>query len=395
MIIAKLNFTQNINNEKSLAFFEVLKESLQHYELSSGKIKLHKRSGGLDVWGALNFKTLKELMLNEKVLTVAGQPLLPLAGIRYRDFLILEAVEVLRQKSVLLTDYGLMLALRLRYNLHCADKQGILPPVRGNRKSYEEALVHYSSPANIDYVALAPRFNSEADNILSEIDQKVEKQHTLITNGIIAQNLTVDPWLVTGFFEGDGGSTISILFHESNMVSPKILISMTSHRDNKIVLEIIQYYLKQPSFTWPDEVDRNFDYIYDKKQAPHSILRFFSLYFFKDVLAPFFKEYPLQTIKYKRINMCYNVVMQHVKDQLNNVENLICVVKSIYQTPTAHNAEKSRLPLAELVDRIYALSDQTETPSRISSLSRSLPKKSTLPKVIEVGTLDLEAIPED
>lgn len=94
-----------------------------------------------------------------------------------------------------------MLALRLRYNLHCPDKYGILPPVRGNRKSYSEALVHYSTPACIDYESLAPRINSEADNILSEIDNKVQKQHDLITKGIISHNLDINPWLVTGFLK--------------------------------------------------------------------------------------------------------------------------------------------------------------------------------------------------
>lgn len=93
--------------------------------------------------------------------------------------------------------------------------------------------------------------------------------------------------------------------------------------------------------------------------------------------------------------MCYNLVMQHTTDQLNNVENLICVVKSIYQTPTAHNAEKARIPLAELIDRIYALCEETETPSRISSLSRRLPDKASLSKVVELGTLEVEAIPVD
>ena len=251
-------------------------------------------------------------MLNQNVLTVGKDHIPPLAGIRYRDFLILEAVEVLRQKSVLLTDYGLMLVLRLRYNLHCAHKHGILPPVRGNRKSYEEAIVHYASPANINYVTLAPRINSEADNILSEIDLKVQEQHKVITNGIISCNLNVDPWFVSGFFEGDGCSTVSITFNQYNMISPKILISMVSHRENRIVLEIIQYFFKQLRFNWPEEVDRNFDYIYDKKQEPHSILRFFSLYFFKDVLTPF-----LNNILYKRLN----------------IEELTCVIIWSCNTP--------------------------------------------------------------
>lgn len=226
----------------------------------------------------------------ENVLTLGEQRLPPLAGRgrRYRDFLILEAVEVLRQKSVLLSDYGLMLALRLRYNLHCPDKYGILPPVRGNRKSYSEALVHYSTPACIDYESLAPRINSEADNILSEIDNKVQKQHDLITGGIISHNLDINSWLVTGFFEGDGCATISLLFTSTYTVSPKIYMSMLSHRDNRIVLEIIQYFFKQPRFVWPAGVDRNFDYIYKKNNEPHSILRFSSLYFFQRRVSSLF-----------------------------------------------------------------------------------------------------------
>lgn len=170
---------------------------------------------------------------------------------------------------------------------------------------------------------------------------------------------------------------------------------MLSHRDNRIVLEIIQYFFKQPRFVWPAGVDRNFDYIYEKNNEPHLILRFSSLYFFKDVLAPFFKQYPLQTVKYRRINMCYNVVMQHITDQLNNVENLIYVIKNIYQTSTTNQAEKSRVPLAELIDRVYALSEQEETSLRITPLSRALPDKNSLPKVIEIGTSDLESLPND
>lgn len=395
MIIVKLNFSQNIDTEKSRAFFEVLRESLYSYGLTTGKIKLHKRAGQLDVWGALNFGKLKDLLLKEKILSLGDDIIPPLAGTRYRDFLILEAVENLRQKSILLTHYGLMLALRLRYNLHCKDKHGILPPIRGNRKSYEEALVHYSTPANIDYQSLAPRFNSEADNILSEIDQKVHNQHMLITGGILSQNLRVDPWWVTGFFEGDGCSTVSFVLNQWNTFVPRIGISMISHPDNKPVLEIVQYFFKQPHFSWPSQMNRNHDYIYEWSGHPYCSLRFFSLYFFRDVMAPFFKEYPLQSIKYHRLNMCYNVVMQHVTDQLNNVENLICVVKNIYQTPTLHISEKSRLPLPELIDRIYALSEQTVTPSRIAPLSVSLPPKDSLPRVIETSSGDEGEISDD
>jgi hypothetical protein len=87
--------------------------------------------------------------------------------------------------------------------------------------------------------------------------------------------------------------------------------------------------------------------------------------------------------------------MQHITDQLNNVENLIYVIKNIYQTSTTNQAEKSRVPLAELIDRVYALSEQEETSLRITPLSRALPDKNSLPKVIEIGTSDLESLPND
>jgi hypothetical protein len=41
--------------------FEVLKESLNNYNINTGKIKLREKAGNLAVWGALNFGVLKDL----------------------------------------------------------------------------------------------------------------------------------------------------------------------------------------------------------------------------------------------------------------------------------------------------------------------------------------------
>ena len=104
---------------------------------------------------------MKRFLTEVRVYHDGFQNLNPLVGIRYRDYLIIDAIEKLRGEGRLSTGEGFLLALRLRYNLHCSDKTGILPKF-SQRKSYDEAVVFYSQPASIDYKTLQPLILDEA-----------------------------------------------------------------------------------------------------------------------------------------------------------------------------------------------------------------------------------------
>ena len=105
------------------------------------------------------------------------------------------------------------------------------------------------------------------------------------------------------------------------------------------------------------------------------------------VFVPFFKQFPLQTIKYTRINTCYKALKNFEAGALKDVENVIKLAKNIYQTPTSHGAEKRRTPLPIFIDQIYSLFGSRETPSRIVSEIQPLPSKEVLSEEIVFESL--------
>jgi hypothetical protein len=52
---------------------------------------------------------------------------------------------------------------------------------------------------------------------------------------------------------------------------------------------------------------------------------------------------------------------------------VINLIKNIYQTPTSHGVDKRRIPLADMVNLIYAYFRPASMPSRIHPSTKALP----------------------
>lgn len=165
-------------------------------------------------------------------------------------------------------------------------------------------------------------------------------------------------------------------------VQSRIVVGISVLTVNVIIVELVKYYFtcsidsltKMPFSYRSIAITDNLGNLGQRVSS----VRFQSNYVFSRVFVPFFKNYPLQTIKYTRINIRYKSWKNFERGALKDVENVILLAKNIYQTPTSHGAEKRRIPLPVRIDQIYSLYGATNTPSRIISESIPLPNSQNL-----------------
>jgi hypothetical protein len=152
-IVATFNITQSVRYDKNIAFMVILKSSLESFAVKSTITSVDQTNQRLNIAGNANFEKFKTALRNNYILKIDNCPINCFVNLRYRDFLILDTIEDLIANNAINTHLGFLLAIRLRYNLHCYSKNEKLQTV-SNRLSLDDAIVKYSQLVYIDYANL-------------------------------------------------------------------------------------------------------------------------------------------------------------------------------------------------------------------------------------------------
>ncbi len=349
-IRANCNITQSTLHEKNVDFLSRVMDSLiQKYSpitVSSTYTGKKKTARRIFFQGANNFKTFKKYLESEPILRVNNKIINPLIGLRYRDYLILEYVENLRLQNKLNTLEGLVTVIHLRYNLHCENAYQMLKATKV-RPSFDKRLRGVGAATNREqsFVDTHKQIEPSIISLLLDIDRKCEEHEKMIHNAMSNKTLQIDPWFVTGFFDGDGGSSAILQFRNNNKVEYKCVSYAYASVANKLILEICDYYFKyQHNCTWPGTF-RNQNYVtnYNKNYWQ---LKFQSSLVFKEVICTHFEQYPMQTIKVEALNTCFDLIKKQKENKLSDFKSNYEMVQIIYTSPTTHGAEKRRTDIS-------------------------------------------------
>lgn len=176
--------------------------------------------------------------------------------------------------------------------------------------------------------------------ILDKIDKAFLQHDNDLRIAMSNQSLKIDPWLITGIIEGDGHTDASLVIRKDmRIIQSRVVVGISVLTLNVIIIELVKYHLtclidsleKMPFSYRSIAITENLGTgALDQRRGSVSSVRFQSNYVFSRVFVPFLKNYPLQTIKYTRINMCYKSWKNYKRGALKDVENAILLLRPPY-----------------------------------------------------------------
>jgi hypothetical protein len=65
-----------------------------------------------------------------------------------------------------------------------------------------------------------------------------------IREAIVNKTLRINPWFITGFYDGDGGHSVILQRRSSLTIQYKCISYVYTSESSKIILEMVDYYFK-------------------------------------------------------------------------------------------------------------------------------------------------------
>src|SRR3990167_6235507 len=170
------------------------------------------------------------------------------------------------------------------------------------------------------------------------------------------QERLLDPWYITGWFDGEGCFSISVHRHPGSrygwIVDP--VVQTYQHKDSFFVLERIQSFFRCGKI---------------RPKGPNSNVLTFSIesrLLIKENVIPHFEKYPLQSRKAEDFNLFRQVIDAMEDGKHRSIDGLIDVIKLAFRmNPHGKNRKY------QLEDIVRDLKESSETIRQ----TRKLPKR--------------------
>ena len=354
-----LSFTQTNLYAKNPNFLQNIKDSLfeNYEEIHAGWNRPDNRHSRIKVASVTHFAKFRKYLILEKIWLIGDKSVIPFVGPRYRDYLILCELEKMRKEKTLFSIEGFVTALRLRYNLHSMNADALLKQA-GNRTDFAKALEHYWDLSNYkksgseSYFTVYERIKPSIDARLAEIDKTFLAHEEMIAEAIKEKTLCVNPWYITGVYDGDGGHSVSIAMRYDYKVAYKGISTVSQSGSALLLLKLIHYYFRhQVNGEWPSKAHD--EPILTNNGSDHWQLRYQSNELLRNIIFTHFKEFPLQSIKQEALNTCYDILEKQANGSLNSLTRNLEAVREIYATPTTHGGTKRRIPFKTIVQGVH------------------------------------------